>query len=116
MRGEGRERETGRREGGKDAPLWPSSTQRMWILQTNQQFSDFTLGKDSARPSVCIHAVKKKKNKERNYGNLTFAVFVPGFKCEQFPSSPLASAKLCRPLEEEVTFLASFRRPCSHMV
>lgn len=59
---------------------------------------------------------KKKKNKERNYGNLTFAVFVPGFKCEQFPSSPLASAKLCRPLEEEVTFLASFRRPCSHMV
>ena len=65
MRGEGREKETGGREGGKDAPLWLSSTQRMWILKTNQQFSDFTLGKDPASHPFAFTQLKKKKKKER---------------------------------------------------
>ncbi len=74
----------------------------------------FHHGKRLRNSPVCIHSQKRKK--KRNYGNLTFAVFCPGFKCEPFPSSPLTSAKLCRPLAKEVTFLASFADHVSHMV
>lgn len=35
-----------------------------------------------------------------------FASFGSGFRCAQFLPWPLTSAKLCRPLAEEVTFFA----------
>lgn len=63
-----------------------------------------------------LHSQFTARTIKRNYGNLIFAVFGLGFKREQFPPSPLTSAKLCRPLAKEATFLASFADHVSHMV